>query len=70
LVPPYLKQKGYTFPVLPVHSAGVLDDYAVPQTWIVDQHGIWQWKQTGFPGGTYAEFEKDILEKMQSAAVQ
>jgi hypothetical protein len=48
----------------------MLDDYAVPQTWIVDQHGIWQWKQTGFPGGTYAEFEKDILEKMQSAAVQ
>lgn len=67
LVPPYLKQNGYTFPVLPVYSAGLLDDYAVPQTWVVDSQGIWRWKETGFRGGTYADFEKDILAKLQYA---
>jgi thiol-disulfide isomerase/thioredoxin len=67
LVAPYLKEKGYTFPVLPVYSAGVLDDFRVPQTWVVDAHGIWRWKQLGYSGGTYADFEKEMLERLESA---
>ncbi len=66
LVGPYLREKGYTFPVLPAYSAGVLDDFGVPQTWVVDPHGIWRWKQSGYAGGTYADFEKQMLQRLEA----
>ena len=63
VVAPYLKEKGYTFPVLPAYSTvvGLLDGFAIPQTWLVDPHGIWQSKQIGFGGGSEADFEKEML---------
>ena len=69
LVAPYLKEKGYTFPVLPAYSTVVslLDGFAIPQNWLVDPHGIWRWKQIGYGGGSDADFEKEMLERMGSA---
>jgi thiol-disulfide isomerase/thioredoxin len=68
LVAPYLQDKGYTFPVLPAYSVVVslLDGYAIPQNWIVDQKGIWRWTQIGYGGGTEAEFDRDMLQKLES----
>ncbi len=69
VVAPFLQEKGYTFPVLPAYSTVVslLDGFAIPQTWLVDPHGVWQWKQIGFSGGSGADFEKDMLERIDSA---
>jgi len=69
LVAPYVKAKGYTFPVLPAYSVVVslLDGYAIPQNWIVDPTGTWRWRQTGWAGASNAEFEKEILEHLQDA---
>ncbi len=68
LVAPYLKDKGYTFPVLPAYSVVVslLDGFAIPQNWVVDSKGIWRWSQIGYGGETQADFEKDMLQKLDS----
>jgi thiol-disulfide isomerase/thioredoxin len=68
LVTPYLKEKGYTFPVLPAYSTVVslLDGFAIPQNWLVDPHGMWRWKQVGYGGGSDADFEKEILARLES----
>lgn len=68
LVAPYLKEKGYTFPVLPAFSTVVslLDGFAIPQNWIVDTKGTWRWSQIGYGGGTDADFEKEMGEKLES----
>ncbi len=68
LVEPFMKDKGYTFPVLPAFSTVVslLDGFAIPQTWLVDPHGTWQWKQIGYGGGSEADFEKDMLGRLDS----
>jgi thiol-disulfide isomerase/thioredoxin len=70
VVAPFLKEKGYTFPVLPAYSTVVslLDGFAIPQTWLVDPHGVWQWKQIGFSGGTEADFEKEMLQRTDAAS--
>lgn len=69
VVAPFLKDKGYTFPVLPAFSTVVslLDGFAIPQTWLVDSHGVWQWKQLGYSGGSDADFEKEMLDRVKSA---
>ncbi len=66
---PYLKEKGYTFPVLPAFSTVVslLDGFAIPQTWVVDPQGVWQSKQVGFSGGSDADFEKEMLQRLNAA---
>ncbi len=50
LVAPFVKEKGYTFPVLPANSfvLGVLDAVAIPQNWILDPKGAWRWSQLGY----------------------
>jgi thiol-disulfide isomerase/thioredoxin len=69
VVAPYLREKGYTFPVLPAFSTVVslLDGFAIPQTWLVDTHGVWVSKQTGFGGGNDADFEKEMLQHIDAA---
>ena len=66
LVAPFMKEKGYTFPVLPAYSTVVslLDGFAIPQTWLVDPKGTWQWKQIGYGGGSDADFDKDMLGRL------
>lgn len=68
-VGPYLKDKGYTFPVLPAYSTVVslLDGFAIPQNWIVDPQGTWRWKQIGYASESDADFEKDIQARVESA---
>jgi len=69
VVAPFVKEKGFTFPVLPAFSTVVslLDGFAIPQTWLVDPHGVWQWKQIGWGGGSEADFEKDMLQRVDAA---
>jgi thiol-disulfide isomerase/thioredoxin len=65
LVAPYLKDKGYKFPVLPAYSlvVNLLDGYSIPQNWIID-HGSWRWTQIGYGGGSDADFERDLMPKL------
>jgi thiol-disulfide isomerase/thioredoxin len=60
LVAPYLKKKGYTFPVLPAYGfvVNLLDGYAIPQSWLVDTKGKWQWREIGYGG------DDDWVQKM------
>jgi hypothetical protein len=44
----------------------LLDGFAIPQTWLVDSHGVWQWKQLGYSGGSDADFEKEMLDRVKS----
>jgi len=67
LVAPYLKEKGYTFPVLPAFSytVNLLDGYAIPQNWVLDPKGSWQWTQIGY--GASDSWSQDMLEKLEAA---
>lgn len=67
VVAPFLKEKGYTFPVLPAYSfvAELLDLVAIPQNWIVDTKGEWRW--TGAPSVSDAEWEAAMLKQLESA---
>jgi thiol-disulfide isomerase/thioredoxin len=69
LVAPYMKEKGYTFPVLPAFSevVSLLDGFAIPQNWIVDEKGAWLWRQIGWSAKNETDFEKEILEHLQAA---
>ena len=48
-VAPFLKEHGYTFPVLLAkdYVDGLLGEYAVPQNWILDVAGNWRWQGEG-----------------------
>ena len=50
LVEPLITEKGYTFPVLPAYTFihNMLDSVGVPQNWILDRQGRWQWQMLGF----------------------
>jgi thiol-disulfide isomerase/thioredoxin len=60
LVEPFVKEKGYTFPVLPAYSLvlNLLDGYGIPENWVVDPVGTWRWTQIGFGG------EPDWIDSM------
>ncbi|GIU77514.1 MAG: hypothetical protein KatS3mg005_0752 [Bryobacteraceae bacterium] len=68
LVAPYVKENGYTFPVLPAYDLvhQMLDTVVIPQNWIVDAKGRWVAAQIGFDAA-----EKDwvnaMLRKMEAA---
>jgi thiol-disulfide isomerase/thioredoxin len=68
LVAPYLKDKGYTFPVLPAYSLvnNLLDgNVPIPQNWIVDPKGKWLWTQFGF--GAEDNWAQVMTQKLESA---
>ncbi|MGB6130881.1 MAG: TlpA disulfide reductase family protein [Acidobacteriaceae bacterium] len=66
MVEPFLKKKGYTFPVLPAYSyvMKLLNGFAIPQTWLLNGKGTWLWTQVGY-GGDNA-WQKDMLAKAES----
>lgn len=67
-VGPYLKEKGYRFPVLPAYGfvSNVLDSaIGIPQTWIVDPKGQWQWTEVGF--GAENDWEETVTKKLKVA---
>ncbi|HVO99298.1 MAG TPA: TlpA disulfide reductase family protein [Bryobacteraceae bacterium] len=65
LVEPYMKDKGYTFPVLPAFSLvmGLLDGVGIPQNWIVDPRGKWRWTQLGFGGEP--DWGGDMIQRLE-----
>jgi len=66
IVGPFLKKKGYTFPVLPAYSyvMKLLNGFSIPQTWLLNGKGTWLWTQVGY-GGDNA-WQKDMLAKAES----
>jgi thiol-disulfide isomerase/thioredoxin len=67
-VEPYIREQGYTFPVLLAHSYvdDLLGDVAIPQVWIVDARGKWLWEQLGF-GPDRGNWYESVLEKIEAA---
>lgn len=66
LVEPFMKEKGYTFPVLPAYSlvVNLLDGYAIPQNWVVDPAGMWRWTQIGFDGAP--DWIESMIQRLES----
>jgi len=64
LVEPFMKEKGYTFPVLPAYSLvlNLLD--GIPQNWVVDPRGAWRWTQLGFGGEP--DWVGDMIQRLES----
>ena len=66
LIQPFLKEHGYQFPVVLAYNffSAQLEE-GIPQNWIVDSNGNWQWTQTGM--GTSDQWEEMILSKLEGA---
>jgi len=66
LVEPFMKEKGYTFPVVPAYSyvVNLLDGYAIPQNWVLNPKGDWEWTQVGY--GSDDAWVKDMLAKLDA----
>jgi thiol-disulfide isomerase/thioredoxin len=66
LVEPFMKEKGYTFPVLPAYSLvfNLLDGFGIPQNWVVDPRGMWRWTQIGFGGAP--DWADDMIQRLES----
>lgn len=66
LVEPFMKEKGYTFPVVPAYSyvVNLLNGYAIPQSWVLNSRGTWEWTQIGY--GSDDAWVKDMLAKLNA----
>ncbi|HEY3989662.1 MAG TPA: TlpA disulfide reductase family protein [Acidobacteriaceae bacterium] len=66
LIEPFMKEKGYTFPVIPAYSyvVNLLDGYAIPQNWVLSPKGDWEWTQIGY--GSDDAWVKDMLAKLDT----
>lgn len=66
-VEPFIKQQGYTFPVLMARDyvTDLLGEIGIPQTWIVDSTGKWGWEQTGF-NSEKEHWLESVIEKTTS----
>jgi thiol-disulfide isomerase/thioredoxin len=70
MVAPYLKEKGYTFPVVPALSLvnSVLDqNVGIPQIWVLDPKGTWQWTQVGY--GAEDDWARVMMQKLETAKI-
>jgi thiol-disulfide isomerase/thioredoxin len=66
LIQSFLKEHGYQFPVmLAFNSFSAQLEEGIPQNWIVDSNGNWQWTQLGM--GTADQWEEMILAKLEEA---
>jgi thiol-disulfide isomerase/thioredoxin len=68
LVAPFLKDNGYTFPVLPAYSfvmALLPDQFGIPQNLIVYPKGVWGWMQGGFDVSD-PNWMQEIIQKLES----
>jgi thiol-disulfide isomerase/thioredoxin len=66
LVEPFMKERGYTFPVVPAYSyvVNLLNGYAIPQNWVLSPKGDWEWTQVGY--GSDDAWVKDMLAKLDA----
>jgi len=67
-VEPFVKEKGYTFPVLLAYSLveNLFDVWGIPQNWIIDAQGKWLWQEVGFDPAS-PTFEDDLLALLEGA---
>jgi thiol-disulfide isomerase/thioredoxin len=68
LVEPFMKKKGYTFPVLPAMSLvhGLLDgNVAIPQNWLVNPKGDWVQIQIGYDRSE-ADWPAMMMKKLKA----
>jgi len=67
-VEPFIKQKGYTFPVLLARDYvnDVLQRNGIPRVWIVDREGKWRWERLGFDV-EHGGWQESVMEKMSEA---
>jgi thiol-disulfide isomerase/thioredoxin len=65
----YMKQHGYTFPVIPARPMVelMLPRVSIPRNWIVDSKGNLQWEQRGY-GSQNTEWEKRLLDMLEKTA--
>ena len=66
LVEPFVKKKGFTFPVLPAYAflANKIDVNSIPRNWLVNGNGKWLWEQIGF-NSTEPDWEKTMLARLE-----
>jgi thiol-disulfide isomerase/thioredoxin len=71
LVAPFVKEKGFTFPVLPAYSfvISLLDSVAIPQNWVLDPKGAWRWSQLGFDASD-AKWTDTVIAKLQTVKTE
>ena len=67
LVDPFLKEHGYTFPVLPAFNfvLGLLDSVGIPQNWIIDPAGEWRWTQFGYRSSD-ENWVESMIQRLES----
>jgi thiol-disulfide isomerase/thioredoxin len=67
MVDPFVKKKGFTFPVLPAYAflAGKIDVNSIPRNWLIDANGKWKWEQIGFDS-TEPDWEKSMLSRLEA----
>ena len=65
-VAPYMKETGYTFPVLLAkdYVENLLPDTSIPRNWIVDTSGKWLWEETDFDA---QEWPDRVLNKIEAS---
>jgi thiol-disulfide isomerase/thioredoxin len=67
-VAPYVKDKRYTFPVIPAYAVvnDALDWYVpIPQNWILDSNGKWLWTRFGYD--EQDNWAQVMIQKLESA---
>ena len=71
LVAPFVKEKGFTFPVVPAYSfvLSLLDSVAIPQNWILDPKGVWRLSQLGYDASD-AQWAETMIGKLQSVKTE
>jgi thiol-disulfide isomerase/thioredoxin len=66
VVEPFLKEKGYTFPVLAAYEfSRAMELEGIPQNWLVDAKGVWRWVQMGFDAQEQ-DWAGSMLKKIES----
>jgi thiol-disulfide isomerase/thioredoxin len=67
-IEPYMKKKGYTFPVIPAQALvnTVLPVVGIPRNWIFDTKGVFRWEQVGY-NSSDADWEKKFVEVLERA---
>ena len=66
-IEPFVKEKGFTFPVLPAYSflANRIDVNSIPRNWLIDADGTWHWEQIGFDSSD-PDWEKTMLSRLEA----
>ncbi len=71
LVEPYVKERKFTFPVLPAYPyvEGVLSSISIPRNWVVDSKGTLHMEQVGFgsEGDQWLQKALEIIQKAGAA---